>query len=50
MKVEVSQEQIEKLEKHVGFSIEDESDLEQAISLFIEIGETGYSKEVETDE
>lgn len=50
MKVEVSQEQIEKLEKHVGFSIEDESDLEQAISLFIEIGETGYSKGVLTNE
>lgn len=50
MKVEIRQAQIEKLEKHVGFSIEDESDLEQAISLFIEIGETAYSKGVEVDE
>lgn len=36
MKVNVTNEQIRKLERLVNFSIEDESDLEQAISLFIE--------------
>lgn len=36
MKVNITNEQIRKLERLVNFSIEDESDLEQAISLFIE--------------
>ena len=37
MKVNITNEQIRKLERLVNFSIEDESDLEQAILLFIEM-------------
>lgn len=37
MLVNINQEEIEKLEKEVGFKIKDEVDLEQALSILIEI-------------
>lgn len=39
MIAEISKTQIDKLEKEVGFKIEDEEDLEQAISILIELNQ-----------
>lgn len=42
MLAEVSKESIEKLEKEVDFKINDEKDLEQALSILIELNRVDY--------